>query len=144
MTVGVDTRTNSLIVAAPQQIFEEVQQLVSTLDQATGNSNSTVQVVKLKRGNTQSVQKDLTAIAGEKARTDRSADSTSSGAPRSGGFSPEALMQDDMRRRIEFFNSRDGGSSGGFMGRPGGEMPRPDSGPPGVGAPPSSRSRGGR
>ena len=30
MSIGVDVRTNSLIVAAPESLFEEVKQLVET------------------------------------------------------------------------------------------------------------------
>ena len=42
MSIGVDTRTNSLIVAAPDPLFEEVKQLVSQLDVAAGDQNEAV------------------------------------------------------------------------------------------------------
>ena len=147
MTIGVDTRTNSLIVSAPQPLFEEVKQLVETLDQATTESNQAIRVVTLKKSNARTVQQALTAIAGGKVRSDRSADSSSgsqsssssSRSSSSGNPSPEQQFQDQMRQRIEFFNSlrgMQGGQPGGFpqpggsFGQPGGGFPQPGGGFP--------------
>lgn len=121
MTVGVDTRTNSLIVAAPQQLFDEVKQMVETLDTATSENNTAVKVVALQRSNASTVQKALSAIAGEKVRGGQVADTSSSGGGSSGSRSSSEA--DQMRQRIEMFNSLRGGSSGGSPFGGGGGSP---------------------
>ena len=45
MSVGVDQRTNSLIVAAPDPLFQEVKLLVEQLDVAAGDEAESVRVV---------------------------------------------------------------------------------------------------
>jgi type II secretory pathway component GspD/PulD (secretin) len=130
MSIGVDERVNALIVAAPQALFEEVKQMVETLDHATGaDANNVVRVVSLKRNNGASVQKAIAAIAGDRVSTSSDRSSRSFG---SGGDSGRSSSSDDeMRRRIEFFNRMQGGGSpfggspfggggpsfGGFSGR---------------------------
>jgi type II secretory pathway component GspD/PulD (secretin) len=124
MTIGVDERTNSLIVSAPNALFEEVRQLVETLDQATSESNTAVKVVTMRRSNPATVQKALTAIAGEKVKSQRQGESSSSssssrdGGSRDGGSrsSGDSSFADQMRQRAEFFNSLRGGSSGSSSG----------------------------
>lgn len=114
LSISVDPRTNSLIVAAPNQLFEEVKQMVETLDQQTANSNTAMKVVALKHSNPSTVQKALTAIAGEKVRSDNKVSDSSSGSSSSrGGDNSDA---DAMRRRMEFFNSLRGGSSSSPFG----------------------------
>jgi type II secretory pathway component GspD/PulD (secretin) len=134
ISIGVDTRTNSLVVSAAEPVFQEIEQLVKTLDHATTDSNQAIRVVTLKRSNPATVQKALTAIVGEKARTsDKPSDGSGSrgdqqsqGGQGSGGMpqimSPDSRqIQDMMRQRMESFNQgRGGSSSGGFPGGFGG------------------------
>ena len=47
LSIGIDSRTNSLIVSAPDSLFEEVRQLVAQLDTAAGEQSQTVRVVTL-------------------------------------------------------------------------------------------------
>ena len=47
MSVGVDTNSNSLVVRAPDPLFEEVRQLVETLDTADSNVQSSTKIVTL-------------------------------------------------------------------------------------------------
>jgi hypothetical protein len=135
ISIGVDTRTNSLVVSAAEPTFKEIEQLVKTLDHATTATNQAVRVVTLKRSNPATVQKALSAIVGEKARTSekpassdgsssRSGDqpATSGGAPQP-GFAPQFMspdsrqIQDMMRQRMEMFNQmRSGGGPGGSFG----------------------------
>jgi len=65
IAIGVDTRTNSLIVAAPEALFQEVRQLVDQLDVAAGGQNQTVRVVTLRRTSPTAVERALAAIAGD-------------------------------------------------------------------------------
>ena len=45
ISIGVDTRTNNLVIAAADPLFEEVKQLVQELDMAAAEQNETVRVV---------------------------------------------------------------------------------------------------
>lgn len=77
MTVGVDARSNSLIVSAPEPLFEEVEALVHQLDQPTA-SNEAVQVVPLVRADPVAIQQALSALTGGGVQT-TTAPSESSG-----------------------------------------------------------------
>jgi type II secretory pathway component GspD/PulD (secretin) len=134
LSIGVDTRTNSLIVSAPLPLFEEIRQLAETLDQQTTESNQVVRVVTLQRSNPQTIQKALAAIAGDKVRTqttDTGSTASSAGAtvPPSGQQPPRTddQFQEALRQRIEFFNRLRGS---GMFGTPGGSG---TFGPPGGG-----------
>ena len=94
MTIGVGTRTNSLIVGAPRALFQEVKQLVEELDLAAGDQDQAMRVVPLHRVTPEAVQQVLSAAAGELAefgtRTPSSALGTST-APRQ-QVSPSPLV----------------------------------------------------
>lgn len=64
MAIGVDSRNNSIIVVAPDQLFQEVEQLVKQLDAAAAESNQTIRVVNLRNANPASVQQALSALMG--------------------------------------------------------------------------------
>lgn len=112
MSIGVDARTNSLVIAAPQALFQEVEQLVTTLDQATEETNQAVRVVTLKRTNSQMVQQALAAITGDSVRTAGGTSSTSSGRTTTAA----GQNFDALRSRMEFFNSLQQSQGGGFRG----------------------------
>lgn len=78
MSVSVDTRSNSLIVAAPESLFEDVKQFVETLDTVSPDTNESVQVVTLHRSSTQSVEAALSALGGENIQVTRTAGSSGS------------------------------------------------------------------
>lgn len=65
MSIGVDTRNNCIIVSAPQPLFEEVEVLIQTLDQAEPTSPEITSVVKLKRANTEAVQQTVARMVGQ-------------------------------------------------------------------------------
>ena len=65
MSIGVDTRTNSVVVAAPEPLFEEVRKLVETLDQAASEENQTVQVLSLRNSNPETIRDALGTILGD-------------------------------------------------------------------------------
>jgi type II secretory pathway component GspD/PulD (secretin) len=70
MTVGVDTSSNSIIVAAPELLFLEVKQLVEQIDQATSDANNDVmRVVKLRNANGTTLQQSLQQILGDDVQT---------------------------------------------------------------------------
>jgi hypothetical protein len=136
MSIGVDVRTNSLVVSAPEPLFQEVKQLVDELDKAAlGSSSQTMQVVTLKRSNAETVQEALQSLVGEDVtfgtggRTGRPG---STGGPR-----PGRSPSDEFRRQM-IMRAMQGGGGGppGF----GGGVPR---GGFGGFRPPGSFGRGG-
>lgn len=64
MTIGIDTRTNSLVVTAPEPLFNEVKALVAQLDQEQPSGNETIRIVTLKNASPAAVQQALTQIVG--------------------------------------------------------------------------------
>lgn len=83
VSVSVDTRTNTLIVAAPDSLFEEVKQLVNQLDVAAAEQNQTVRVIPLHGSNTSTLETALRAIAGDTVQIARSGGNTMSSYPMS-------------------------------------------------------------
>jgi type II secretory pathway component GspD/PulD (secretin) len=137
MTIGVDARSNSLIVAAPEPLFREVETLVSQLDREGLESDDSMEVVTIRYGNSETMQTALEALIGEQMQTNGKASSSSpatstpvGGTPAGGASSDAASIQ----RRIEFFRALRGGGGAGGGGRPRG----------GGGAPGGFGGRGGR
>jgi type II secretory pathway component GspD/PulD (secretin) len=96
MSLGIDTRTNSLIVAAPDALFEEVKQLVAQLDTAAGDQNQTVRVVTLHRTSSTAVEQALAAIAGSSVQVSRTTAANSGGQTGSPYQQPQ--QQNNPRR----------------------------------------------
>jgi type II secretory pathway component GspD/PulD (secretin) len=133
MTIGVDERSNSLIVYASTTLYEQVRMLVEELDTVAGAAaaDEATEVITLERISPTAMKSALTAIMGQNAVVTSSSSSSSRGASstsRSGqttrsGSQPATGggMSDEMRRRIEFFRSMQGQGGGpGMFGRPGG------------------------
>ena len=64
MTITVDNRSNSLIVTAPEPLFEQVEELVALIDQGSPELEEDVDIVSLKNSNPDTVQRALAAIIG--------------------------------------------------------------------------------
>jgi hypothetical protein len=79
MTIGVDPKSNSLIVSAPDYLFNQVKDMVYQLDQAAvaSRSDETVRVVNLKRASTDLVQRSLVSVLGPSASVNKTASTTS-------------------------------------------------------------------
>jgi hypothetical protein len=134
MTVGVDPRSNSLIVAAPEPLFREVELLVRQLDQEGSSTEDSYSVVAIRQVNPVLLQKALNSLTGGQVKVNtQSAGTTSTpGQSQTGGQSSQPQPQsgpsaDDIRRRMEFFQNlqRGGGDSGRSrsFGSPGGGFP---------------------
>jgi type II secretory pathway component GspD/PulD (secretin) len=80
MTVSVDTQSNSLIVSAPDYLFNQVKELVHQLDQraVATKAEETVRVVNLKRASNDLVQRSLTSVLGSKATINKATSGTTS------------------------------------------------------------------
>ncbi len=64
MSIGIDTRTNSLVVTAPEPLFNEVKSLVAQLDQEQPAGTESMRIVTLKNTSPAAVQQALTQIVG--------------------------------------------------------------------------------
>ena len=114
MAVAVDSRTNSLLVCAPEPLLDEVRQVVEQLDQAATQSDQAMDVVTLHRASPQSVQAALSAIMGENVQIGRSGSGAQpGGAPGQSssmrGFNPQSPGFQQFQGR---FRQGPGGSSG--------------------------------
>ncbi|PQO44299.1 secretin N-terminal domain-containing protein [Blastopirellula marina] len=130
MTVGVDARSNALIVSAPDPLFEEVKMLVEQLDQAGSDSQETMQVVNIRKSNPTTVQNALKSILGANVTSNTSSSgetsSNNNGSSNNNTQSqaPSQADADAMRQRMEMFNrirgamqQQGGGAPGGGGGR---------------------------
>jgi hypothetical protein len=117
MSISVDSRSNSLIVAAPDSLFFEVQQLVTQLDQTPSTTNDSMRVVTIQRANPESVQRALAAIVGDALQTSAEPSGRDERAPSpderrrmdrpDGPLPPPPTpeqIREQIRRRMEFFN----------------------------------------
>lgn len=127
MTIGVDNRSNSLIVSAPEYLFNEVKALVNHLDTATVPSDETVTIVKLNNSNPDLISRSLTKMVGPAITTGRTAATTTrpagtAGMTAAGGTNPGGFNQptDQVRQQVDMFNLMQGMRGGGGGGFPGG------------------------
>jgi len=135
LSIGVDARTNTLVVSASDSLYRQIEALVNSLDESAGQARRTVRVMPLQNANSQVVQQTLASLMG-KVRTaagtqtggrtggTNGATNSSAGASQNNDqqqqtqqqVDPTAqFMQQQMMRRMMF----QGGGGGGF-GRGGG------------------------
>ena len=115
LSIGVDTRTNSVIVAAPEPLFQEVKQLIEELDAAAAKPPQATQVVVVRRANPEAVQQAVRAMLGDNVTIGRSTPTGGSLGSTSTGTSSGSSD------RGRFFRGGFGfGGTGGFGGFPGG------------------------
>ncbi len=146
LTVAVDPASNSLIVTAPEQLFEEVRQLVYDIDQSNSELTEEVEVVTVTNANPEAIQKALASIMGQTTSGSSNRTSSNSSSRPGSSRSPTSgsASSGNIQARIDAFRrmqaagalggrpggtpgatSRGGSSRGGFSGRPssGGRAP---------------------
>jgi hypothetical protein len=69
ISIGVDTRTNTLVIDAADPLFAEIKQLVAQLDTAAASENETVRLVTLHRTSPIAVEKAMEAFGGDGVQT---------------------------------------------------------------------------
>ncbi len=123
LAIGVDTRTNCIVVSAPEPLFQEVKDLVEELDRAAATETTeTTQVVSVHHVNPQLLQQVVgTLMSGT---TSQRPPSGAVGRPSSSSFRPPGSSSpfgsrppfggsgSDWQRRLEFFRRLRSGSSG--------------------------------
>jgi hypothetical protein len=111
MTVGIDARSNSLVVSAPEPLLRQVEQLVAELDRAGVESEQTMRVVSIRRADPAIVHQALAALVGQSRGTTAGRTSTSPAASRTRTSSQArtiptpAASTDQMRRQMMMLNS---------------------------------------
>jgi type II secretory pathway component GspD/PulD (secretin) len=155
MSISVDADNNSLIVRAPDALYDEISILVEQLDQNLADSPEVTEFVPLKRANAAAVTRTLTSILPNvTSSTIASATTGRSDGRRRGGDdddSPEDRARQAMRRNMEMIREmqqmreRGGGGDrgGGDRGGRGGGGGFPGGGFPGGGFPGGGGGRGG-
>jgi type II secretory pathway component GspD/PulD (secretin) len=141
LSVGVDEKTNSLVVACPTGLYEDIKKLVDQLEKAAADNKQTVRVVSIKGIDPLLVEQAMDAIQGRTPTNNRTSSfgsgfggSSSFGGFRStgGGFSPGG-----------FFPGGGGFLPGGGGFSPGGGGFNPGGFGPGGGFSPGGFSPGG-
>ncbi|MBL8819447.1 MAG: hypothetical protein JNL58_25670 [Planctomyces sp.] len=117
LTVGIDRQNSNLIVSCNAQIFEEVKQVVSEIDERARVSDKTLTVVQLKNGDATLIQQSLQSLF---PRVTSSATRPSTGGAAGGqggdaGRGPGTQQQDAFNQMIRD-RMRNGGAAGGFPG----------------------------
>ncbi|MEN1681026.1 MAG: secretin N-terminal domain-containing protein [Planctomycetota bacterium] len=135
MTLGVDTRSNSLVVRAPDPLFQQVEQLVRQLDEEGLGTPQATRIVSLKHTSADALKDTLISLLGAESVT------TSSGSGGGGGSGEaksndsknadqqkqneaaarETMQRIEMFRRMREMQQRAGGGRGGPPGRGGGD-----------------------
>ncbi|MBN2025046.1 MAG: hypothetical protein JW809_19875 [Pirellulales bacterium] len=134
MSIGVDPRTNSLVVVAPDKLYEEVRELVGRLDLAAVDSSQSVRVVTLRRANPAAVQQALSSLGGDAVqfgRTSATGQAPTTGAvsvPQGGGQGGQGGMPqfdaERFQRRMQWMMQMQGGGPGGQGGGRSGDSGR--------------------
>ena len=125
MTLGVDARTNTLIVSANDALFKQVEDLVATLDQSASDVPTTVRVVPLQNASSAVVQQALNSLVGNvrvsTTGTPRPAQpATNNAAPNTNDGGNQGDFRDFQQRMFERMQNRNSGNGGGRGGGNGG------------------------
>jgi hypothetical protein len=118
MTVTADTRTNSLIVAASDALFQDVKELVEKLDVISSESSESVITIPTHHASTEAIQAGLQSILGDNVQFSRSSAGSSGSRP---GGSPQGMPmfgQGGGGRRGQFGGGQFGGGYFGGGGQP--------------------------
>ena len=128
MTLSTDKKNNALIVVAPKQLFEQVEELVKMLDQTAEGSEDSVVVVPIGGDiNPTTVRSALSSVFGSQARTSTTSNPQTN-TPPANNNNPAAAFQQFRGMNPGAFG---GGQGGGFRGM---QMQIPNAGGGGGGA----------
>jgi type II secretory pathway component GspD/PulD (secretin) len=147
MTIGIDERSNSIVVRSSEPLFEEVKTLVEKLDRAGVERPVSTRVVSLRNTGSEALKETLVSLLGDKAvlgtgsapaaQNDQSRQQSGRGGETNnidGERQRREIQQriEGFRQMREMMERARGGGGGGRGGRGGG------------GGPPGGGGRGGR
>lgn len=90
LSLGIDDRTNSLIVACPTPMYEDIKKLVEQLEKGASDAKQVVKILNVKGVDPELVQQALEAIQGRTATGNRGSSSSFGGTSGSSGFRPSS------------------------------------------------------
>lgn len=160
LTLAMDQQTNTLLISANDGLYNEIKELVETLDKAALDSKRSVRIVTLENTNAAVVTDALGSlmpkirVTSSRPRTSRTTSTDQSAQPQPAPPLPQP-NPDDMRRMFERMQQQRGGGGGAptggspFGGQSGGGRGSFGGGNPGGGGNfgggnGGGRSRGGR
>ena len=114
ISIGVDNRTNTLVIGATEAVYNEVSQLVQNLDAAAEEQHETVQVYRLQRTSTDAVQKAIAAFAGDVVQTGTTGTTSTNGNPAATPFGSGGPFGGRGGFGSAFGGGPFGGGQGGF------------------------------
>lgn len=109
LTVAMDEQTSHLIVSADESLYQEIKELVESLDRAALNARRTIRVVALQNTSTTAVQNTLGAVmprvkvSTSGARTSTSSSQSSSSSNTSSSSSSDNQSQGPSQDQIRQF-----------------------------------------
>lgn len=86
LTLGVDDRTNTIIVMCTETLYEDIRELVDELDSATVNTTEVVKLVQLKGVDPNVIQQAINAMQGRDTRQQGGGGFGTRGGLGGGGF----------------------------------------------------------
>ncbi len=128
MSIGVDERNNALVVAAPDPLFHEVEDLVAKLDQESAGDKVTTSIVHVSSTSGDAMKTALLAVLGDQAKSSTTSPTTGQNRPNTsvaqnqGGLGQQFGGNPAFRQQMGLINALQGGGGGpgGFGGGPGG------------------------
>ncbi len=123
ISIAVDARSNSLIVTATPQDFEEIRELVEQVDQAGAESEEITDVIALNGAvNPEVIKQALESVLGKAVDTSKTTTSGSTATTNTtnNNNNNNGSSAADIQRRIEAFRAMQGAIGGGRTGRGGG------------------------
>ncbi len=128
MMIAVDVQTSTLTVNCNQALFDEVQMVVTQLDESTRTANPGIRVIQLKHADASMIQQSISAliprVSVTSSRTNSGSSNTSGGTstPAAGSTTPSATpsnpQQDAFNRLMQMRGA--GGGANPFGGAGGG------------------------
>lgn len=114
MTLGIDHRSNRLVIASSEPLFKQVEAMVGQLDQAALEAKRTVRVVSLEHMKTSQLKTALGAVMPKvKVSSSRSSSSSSGSSSNESRPSPPQPSQEDIRNLMQMQQQFQGGGRGG-------------------------------
>lgn len=99
MTLGIDERSNSLVVRSSEPLFEQVKALVEDLDRAGVERPVSTRVVSLRNTSSNALRETLVSLLGDKAEVgDAAGPAAASKAPNAGGGGDATTSNDNKQQ----------------------------------------------
>ena len=124
MMIAADVQTSTLTINCNQALFDEVQMVVTQLDESTRTANPGIRVIQLKHADASMIQQSISAliprVSVSASRTNSSSTNGGASTPAAGGAptggGPSNPQQDAFNRLMQMRGAGGGGAPGGGTG----------------------------